>query len=164
MFSGTENINQGSDITNSNDGSSGFIIGDFDSNGISLSYGVSSTKNLPFEFYKYDFDWYPLSINTTCASTTNNSPTLTVNDASNIQIGMILSGYGIIGYTVVIAISGTTLTLSSDQSVANGETVSFEKADLNNKYIYITSTANDVETGTDLTSGKFRLKLYGIPV
>ena len=163
MFSGTNNINQGADITNSNDGSAGFIIGT--NTHTSLNYGNSSTTNLPFFFYKYEFaTWSPSSTSTTCASNNFDSTSLSVNDASNIQVGMLATGSSIIGYTVVTAISGTTLTLSSEQSVALGANVNFQKADLNNKYIYITSTAQSDEPGTDLTAGKFRLKLYGIPV
>ena len=53
------------------------------------------------------------------AATTNTSPTVTVTDATDLVVGMSVTGTGIPADTLVNAITGTTLTLSKNATATN---------------------------------------------
>ena len=62
------------------------------------------------------------------ASAVSNSTSVTLSKAnSNIEVGMLVSGSGISGEVTVSAISGTSLTLSSAQTIAQYVNLSFVK-------------------------------------
>ena len=67
------------------------------------------------------------SASTTAAAATTASSTLTVASATGITVGMTVFGAGVSGSPTVTAISGTTLTLSAPQTIANAASLAFSE-------------------------------------
>jgi autotransporter-associated beta strand protein len=85
-----------------------------------------------------------LAAQTTITGAVSNSNTVIVNNATGIALGQTvtgLGGVGIGGYPIVTGISGTTITLSSPQTLASGATLNFVN--------YVTSGATITNGGAN---------------
>lgn len=154
-ISDTADINQGADITESDAGNHGFLVGNSFNNSFTTLNSSSSATS--WNYYRFGST---MSTSSTTASTSSNSTSVTLSSSnSSIKVGMTVTGTGIVGGVYVAAISGTSLTLTSNQSIFSGTTLSFSGATLSNKYIYI--GANDSQSSHTFTTGKFLIKLYG---
>ena len=177
MFSPVSSLALHDDASNGNNGSIGFLFG-LSSSPKQIINNISSQTDtinnyLPFKYSKYDTtntQWNDVagmnSIETTTTSSSSSSKTLQITSSTDIQVGMRITGMGISGIALVDAINSNTLTLSTFQSISSDITVYFESynSTLKDKYLYITTTSYGEQNSTMFTSGKCKIKLYGIPV
>ena len=175
MFSPVSSLALNDDASNGNNGSVGFLFG-VSSSPNQIINNISSQSDtinnyLPFKYSKYDTtntQWNDVvtSIETTTTSSSSSSKTLQITSSTDIQVGMRISGMEISGIALVDAINNNTLTLSTFQSISNATTVFFDpyNSTLKDKYLYITTTSYGPQDSTMFTSGKCKIKLYGIPV
>lgn len=85
---------------------------------------VAAEKFLTNSYMPVDTLGYPTTATVNGATSSSTSATLSAANA-NIKVGQLVTGAGISGSVTVVAISGTTLTLSSAQSLTDSGTLTF---------------------------------------
>lgn len=85
---------------------------------------VAAEKFLTNSYMPVDTLGYPTTATVNGATSSSTSATLSAANA-NIKVGQLVTGAGISGSVTVAAISGTTLTLSSAQSLTDSGTLTF---------------------------------------
>ena len=111
--------------------------------------------------YVYDSSTIKTSLSSAASPSTNQ--TLVVNDASNIEIGDFVIGSGLASRTIVTAINGTTITLSSslNSSMTSGTEVEFKKGTLDGRNM---SSVTDNEGNSFFVSDGLAENTAGIKI